>query len=436
MNASVLWLKLFKASYFKDKYFEKIAFKKAIGLDKITTRKFEENIDNNIDCIIRKSKNETYKFTRYKQLLFTKGANKPPRAVSVPTVRDKLTLTVLNDLIVNVFGESCKSKLPQLMINEISNKINGYDSFLKFDIKSFYSEINQEILIKKVKTRIRKEEILKLIINAIQTSSIPYPIKNKIPIIKQERGIPEGLSISNALANIYLNDLDIKYSNQSDISYFRYVDDIIILLDSKNIKEVDTRFKADINKLDLKLNEKVDSGKIAEGFEYLGYKISNDSITVRDSSVFRIEQSLEQLISKLNNNNRKQIEWKINNKITGFVIDSNKYGWMFFYSQITDMRLLFHLDDLVNKLLRRYHCSNEIKCKKFVRTYNEMKKALYVTKYIPNYDTYDETKKRKVLYDLFGEVALEWPEKMINEKFSKLMSEEIRDIEKDVENFS
>ena len=54
--------------------------------------------------------NDSYHFTRYKQLLFTKGPAKLPRAICVPTLRDKLTASVLNELLVGVYGDKCKTR--------------------------------------------------------------------------------------------------------------------------------------------------------------------------------------------------------------------------------------------------------------------------------------------------------------------------------------
>ena len=49
--------------------------------------------------------------------------------------------------------------------------------FIKLDIKSFYASINQDKLVRKIKQRIRKPEILHLIESAIQTESLLIPVK-------------------------------------------------------------------------------------------------------------------------------------------------------------------------------------------------------------------------------------------------------------------
>lgn len=436
MQANQAWKKLFSVGHIKEHFEERISSKTSVGLDKITVKKFEEDIEENIKIIYKKVNNGTYGFTRYKQLLFLKGPNKLPRVVSVPTVRDKLTLSVLNELIVKVYGESCKSRLPQLIINEISNEVYNFDSFIKLDIKSFYSSIDQEKLIKTLKSKIRKQEILNLISNAIQTESLAYPVKEKIKKGKRERGVPEGLPISNALANIYLSRLDKIYKDIECIKYWRYVDDILILVNQENMGKIESMIKKDITELGLSFNEKKDQGFIYNGFEYLGYKLTDSNITVRKSSILKFEQSIEDLIRETNDVNTEYINWKLNNKITGFVLNDNKYGWLFFYSQIKDIKLLFHLDNFVFTLLKRYKLDHKIRCKRFVRSYYEITKALHTTKYIPNYDNCSIQDKRKILEQVYDKRVLSWENSEIEHRFRLIMAREIRDIERDIENFS
>ena len=436
MQASYLWKKLFAPQHLLKHYEEKIINKPSVGMDKVSPKKFEETLDDNIEIIVRKAMNGSYHFTRYKQLLFTKGPSKPPRAICVPTMRDKLTASVLNELLVGVYGIECKTLMPQLIIDDIINKIPLYEYFIKLDVKAFFGSINQENLIKILKNRIRKPEIISLIWNAIRTEALTYPIKEKVEKGERTLGVPEGLPISNTLANIYMINVDKKYQSINDISYYRYVDDILILLNKDNFLEVKQEISQDINNLGLKLNEKKDEGEIANSFEYLGYTISDREVSVRKSSVLKIEQSIEELFREIKNNHLGYLQWKMNLKITGFILDGHKYGWLFFYSQITDKSLLFHLDDVVKKLIRRYGLENEIKVKRFVRTYAEMHLALHETKYIPNLDNLNIDDKKKLLSGIYEIDLSEKDDRFIEIQFRKVMKREIRDIEKDIQNIS
>ena len=130
------------------------------------------------------------------------------------------------------------------------------------------------------------------------------------------------------------------------------------------------------------------------------------------------------------------MKWKLNLKITGFILEKQKYGWMFFYSQITDVNLLFHLDDVVQKLLKRYKLDGELHLKKFVRVYWEIKKALHTTKYIPNLDNLKLEERRKILSDIYQMDLTGKDERFVEIQFRKIMKREIRDIERDIESIS
>jgi len=152
--------------------------------------------------------------------------------------------------------------------------------------------------------------------------------------------------------------------------------------------------------------------------------------------VLKIEQSIEELIAGMKGKNIPYLEWKLNLKITGFILEEHKYGWLFFYSQITDMNLLFHLDDVVNKLLGRYKIKGKVRVKRFVRTFHEMHLALHETKYIPNLDELQMDQKKQLLSEIYGMDLAEKDDKYIEIQFRRIMKREIRDIEKDVQNIS
>lgn len=436
MQAAVAWKLLFTKNHLRTRYYEKVSKRPSVGLDKVTNEKFEEKLGEEIDIILRKVNDGSYSFTRYRMLLFLKGPAKAPRQVCVPTVRDKLTLSTLNELLGLVYGSQCRTQMPQVIVNNISNNLPSFDSFIKLDVSSFYASIKHDVLLRKLRGKIKKPEIIDLIQKAIETESLRYPVKEKVKRHKRELGIPEGLPISNSLANVYLANLDEKYNELPGIKYYRYVDDILILLNQADLPTVKKAIVRDLKRLGLKTNDKNADGKISQGFEYLGYFLSSSGITVRNSSILKVEQSFEELIIKMKKEPPEYTEWKLNLKITGFIYGGNKYGWMFFYSQISDTSLLFRLDDLVGKLLVRYGVDPSVKLKRFVRTYYEIRQALHTTSYVPNFDKYTIEDKRRVVSRVYKKDFSKADEDTVEDFFGKIISKEIRDIEKDIQAFS
>ena len=442
MKAYQIFKKLYTPQSILQFYEEKIYNNCSTGLDKITPLKFDENKDAIISKISEKVLSGKYNFTRYKKMLIAKGEQKYPRVICMPTIRDKLVLSVLHETLNKIFGDSIVSLLPQIIINNIYTEAqnNNYDGFIKIDIKTFYASINHIVLFQKLKKKIRKIELLTLIENAIKTPSLEIPIKSRQQPQNREIGIPEGISISSILANIYLMDLDKKYSNSKNFSYHRYVDDILILCKSTEIDKIRNDLSNDLKKLKLETNEKDELGLIKKGFEYLGYKFNSKTISARESTVLKYETSLEQIFSAYKhaqNPSLKLLEWKLNLKITGCIIDGKKYGWLFYFSQIDDMKLITHFDCLIAKFSKRFKIDGEnLSFKRFKRTYYEIKYNLHSSNYIPNFDNYTITDVRTILENIYEKNLKELNDEQTVILFKKIMSKETKELEKDVQFFS
>nr|WP_279607082.1 RNA-directed DNA polymerase [Burkholderia gladioli] len=90
-----------------------------------------------------------------------------------------------------------------------------------------------------------------------------------------ERGVPQGLSISNLLAAIYLHSVDAEMRRSFNVSYFRYVDDILIYGTRNDVEKAKASLKARLQRRGLSLHA-AGSGKahfaaLEEPFGYLGY---------------------------------------------------------------------------------------------------------------------------------------------------------------------
>ena len=208
---------------------------------------------------------------------------------------------------------------------------------------------------KMLRRKIKKTQILSLIDDAITKKTL---LTSNEYVDEVKKGIPQGLSISNILSTIYLLDLDNLFYRKRVFAYFRFVDDILILHNNSDHDSIKQVIIKEFDKIDLKLNEdKIEYGKSNEVFNYLGYKNTPFGFSVRSSSLDRLCHSiLKNFIIYKNSGDipLSYLEWIINLRITGCKYDGNKYGWMFFYSQIDDIKILFGLDHFVAKLIKKY----------------------------------------------------------------------------------
>ncbi|HBD95860.1 MAG: hypothetical protein A2015_13060 [Spirochaetes bacterium GWF1_31_7] len=447
VDSKKIFYDIFDVENLHKHYEEKIKIKPTVGIDNVNLRVFDKDKDSVIERISYRVFTETYKFSSYKEKLISKGKNKFPRIISIPTLRDKLTLSLIKDYLLALFPEA-NMPVSHSMINEISiiSKTSNYDYILKYDIKTFFDSINHHKLISILELNIHKS-VLNLIIKAIRNDT-----KNSNDILYKKitntKGVPQGLPISNILASIYLLEFDKIYKTNTCISYFRYVDDILIFTSNKNKKKIKESIEDNIeNKFLLELNpEKHLENTINEGFSFLGYSFNDKLISVRKNSVLKLERSLEKIFLDYIHTNPKKIKsyeiflYLLNLRISGCIKNNKKYGWLFYFSQINDISLLFRLDNLINTFAKRFNISlqeNDCKIKKFVRAYNEITKNLHNSRYIINFDNFLIEEKKIFLTDIIGMKNVENKlEKDINYLFDKYVFIKIKELEKDIQSFS
>jgi len=404
----------FNESVLKEIFYKKIYYRGSMGIDGMSPTHYGKDIDRNVEYIIKKIKSQDYKFIPYKEKLVLKSRNKTPRMMSIPCVRDKLVVGTLTKMIQGVFGDRVSRKLPNNFIADIKRIIKSNEGnlfFIKADIKNFFPTIEHDKLLNLLKKRELCPYTLHLIQELLKNPTVPENCKR----INREKyvnntGTPQGLSISSILSDIYLTDIDSFFKSQSqEISYFRYVDDILLLVRNENdITRLKKSLESEFEKIGLSLNpDKNDYGQIQKGFTFLGYKISHPTITVKDKNVNNFIKKIAQNfnwfkkiyqkpfllgVGDIKDKNKIKTRFinELNDRITGVIIDNRKYGWVFYFNEVDDIKLLFVLDNIVDsffKKLDEFDNKTPKEVKRFVRAYYESKRRLSGN-YIRNFNKY------------------------------------------------
>lgn len=449
----------FKIKSLTEIYNQKFKSSKTKGIDRLSGIQFGKQSKSQIRVIRNKCLKGTYKFSPYLELLSSKGRGKAPRLLAIPTVRDRMVLHALKEILFKVFPDCVPSKLANTYIHEINkftaNRKASEISFIRTDIKIFYASIDRNTLFSKLSKKIKSRRILSLIAKAIETPIVPKNYhrkeRNKYSEESQGKGIPQGLSISNILASIYLNDLDNDIRNNTDVQvYYRYVDDILIFTDNNKLDEIDSIFKDKIKALNLQLNEQKTYKNTADhDLEYLGYRFELPKVTVKASSLERFLHSVaakfssylhnrERMLKKFQNNTSKIKEIflaDLNEKITGAISENRRYGWVFYFNAITDLSVLYKIDKIIADFFGRLDDFNKVdppNIKKISRAFYEAK---YNPKggYIHNYDNYDNVKKKQDLLMERGwlDPKKEYSKGKIEELYEQLKQKKLSELEKD-----
>ena len=131
-------------------------------------------------------------------------------------------------------------------------------------------------------------------------------------------GIPIGNYTSQYFANIYLNTLDHYVKEKLKIKYYvRYMDDFVLLLNSKEeARKILQKIKKFLEqKLELKLNPKTNYFKGKQGVIFCGYKIMSNYILLK-------KDNKKKIYNKVKMWNQVYREKKLNLKDTAMKLNS------------------------------------------------------------------------------------------------------------------
>lgn len=454
MSAAKSFKKRFSTKSLIKIYTQRIKESGAIGLDRVRPANLDKHLTSEIKIITTKTLSGKYIFTPYKEKLISKGANSFPRQISIPTARDRIVLRALCECLTDVFP-TAKLTIPQIVIDSLKNAINSkkYHEYIKIDLQRFYPSIPHKLIKSSIKYHIRKPELRALIEQAITTPTVPESKGGK-GALANSCGVPQGLAVSNILAEISLRTIDEEIHGTSGIWYKRYVDDILILTPQGEAAAVAANVIKRLESLGLSPhpiedeNSKSKLSTLDDPFSFLGYQIDLDGISIRKESILKFESSLAKILTaykhklssvKTPKDKERAIaycEWKLNLRITGCVFEGKRMGWIAYFSQITSTSQLRGINKTIKTLINRFKLSSEISPKSLIKTFYELKRGDKDThKYIPNFDKLTISQQRQVLALSMGSVSA-LSDTTVQRMFKFRILKEVRELEEDIANIS
>lgn len=198
-------------------------------------------------------------------------ANKRP-VFHLSGLRDEIVAQKVSDNLNKTYNIKPMSRddiirQTRLLLEEKTPK-----TVLRADIKSFFNNCNKEAILRKLKRdKLCSSQTIFLLEEMLRKSEAAGA-----------SGLPPGLSISSALSEIYLIDLDMQMRAASGVYFYaRFVDDILILCHD-NVDLIKDFLQARLGEADLALNLTPRKNKTIHAietngtekdeFDYLGYK--------------------------------------------------------------------------------------------------------------------------------------------------------------------
>lgn len=274
---------------------------------------------------------------------------------------------------------------------KLSNKIEY--TIVRGDIKDFFPSVNKHLLYSKI------THSSKISLNAHQTKSIA-----DLLLDPNFKGLPQGLSISSILSEIYLEDFDSEVKlNFPDCTYIRYVDDFLLICPKLIAHQYN--FKVEITnilkKYQLTLSkEKFKKLTFTNGthFLFLGYKFTRQEkqliVDIDRNKLKKIQKKIVYNFQEyrksreVDQNKLTRLYFKTANIFFGITtlspdtLNEQKYGIPFSYKYISSTSS-FQL--LINNIEYQIHQTPSLKENK---SFSRKLKKIYLPFTIPNSNLY------------------------------------------------
>lgn len=326
---------------------------------------FSYNLENNLINIYNELKNNNYNVGKYNAFKIYEPKERlikslpfKDRIVQQWYVKEFINPFFLSRFIYDSYAciESKGNHKAVLRVQEYMRKmriIYGEYYVIKCDIKKFFYNIDRNVLFFIMKENISDKKLHNLTYKFIYEDN-------------SFKGLAIGNYIFQYFANIYLNKLDYFIKYNLNIKYYvRFMDDFIILVDTKDkAKFIFNKIGEFLNSyLKLELNKKSCYYKNKFGIDFCGYVIFENYILIRKLIKNNIKRCFKRW-NKLLNNNNLDIN-KVNKSIKSYLSclsHCNSYNYINKYIKINYNRLIF--------MIKKQPYSSE-KCEKYIKCRSE-----------------------------------------------------------------
>jgi len=247
------------------------------GIDGQDVEDFKDNYKLNMRELHRQLWNETYEPSPVLRVMIPKDSG-GERPLGIPTVKDRIAQEtvrrILSPIFEKVFCDCSYGFRPNRSALEAIDKVEeyreqGYTHVVDADIKGYFDNIDQDLLLDFVTERVNDGFVLRAI-----KSWLTAGVMTEDELEDTPKGTPQGGVISPLLANVYLHQFDREMTDRG-YKMVRYADDFVVLakLKKKAKRAMEVTEEIISEKLNLTLHpEKTELTNFGRGFEFLGYE--------------------------------------------------------------------------------------------------------------------------------------------------------------------
>jgi group II intron reverse transcriptase/maturase len=208
--------------------------KGSAGVDKESLEDYEGDLLNNLYVLWNRMSSGSY-FPKPVRSVSIPKANGKKRVLGIPTVSDRIAQQVVKDYLEPRFEAQFQDqsygyrplKSAHQAVSAVQENVRQYAWVIDMDIKSFFDEVDHELLMKAVERHV-PETWVKMYIRRWLES--PAQQADGTLIQKEGQGTPQGGVISPLLANLFLHYVLDKWltKHYPGVAFVRYADDIVV----------------------------------------------------------------------------------------------------------------------------------------------------------------------------------------------------------------
>ena len=275
----------------------------AAGIDKESLEMYQEDLLNNLYVLWNRLSSGSY-FPKPLRSVSMPKSNGKRRTLGIPTVGDRIAQQVIKSYLEprldaqfhkNSYGYRPLKSAHQA-VAAVQENVRQYAWVLDLDIKSFFDEVNHELLMKALDRHVEEKWVKMYILRWLET---PAQQQDGALTQKQGKGTPQGGVISPLLANLFLHYVLDKWitKHYPMVAFVRYADDVIVHCQSEEeAKELLAAIRSTLVECRLSLNEektkmvycqdyrRVKKKNIGKKFDFLGFTFKPCSVVSKGSN--------------------------------------------------------------------------------------------------------------------------------------------------------
>jgi group II intron reverse transcriptase/maturase len=294
----------------------------AAGIDKVSISMFEQNLEANLAALQRELKRGTFVPKPLRRVWIPKDAEGTKmRPLGIPAVKDRVAQEVIRRLLEPIFeplfhdcsfGFRPKRSCHQAIQRVLSFHQQGLHVTLDADIAGFFDNIPHRLIVDAVAEEVADGNILRLIEKFLAAGVMDNGVFKPTTI-----GTPQGGVVSPLLANIVLTKLDWRLEEKG-YRFVRYADDFVVVCEKRQQATAALAVVEEVmTELGLSLSpEKTKIASYGKGYEFLGFRLSSKSRTMRPKSLEKFKTKIRELTRRHHNLDARAIE-KLNQVIRG-----------------------------------------------------------------------------------------------------------------------